>query len=288
MLRTLPITWLTEPVWLAGILVIGLLYALGVRYSAKVGLAHDLPWWRQVCFVAGLLVVFLALESPLDALVHIYQTAHMAQHILLFFAAAPLLLAGAPIMPIWRAFPIDSRRASLRWLMLHPRPRRLVLLVWRAVGASRAVWFLTVGNFIVWHLPVLYDLTPVNQYVRGLEHLCYLAAGLLFWGQVLPSPPLRPRMGYGEQSLWVAGIALSIQVVPLALILSASPLYAYYATLPRTPAMPTALQDQAAAGALMTLAGGGVISGLFMLLLWLWIEDDRRTEESDEETWRTW
>ena len=58
------------------------------------------PWfrhqrWRPVLFCAGLLLTFIALESPIDRGGDYYLfSLHMVQHMVLMMVAPPLLLLG--------------------------------------------------------------------------------------------------------------------------------------------------------------------------------------------------
>ena len=74
---------------------------------------------HELFFAAGLLVIVLALDSPLDALADKLFWAHMLQHILLLTLAPPLILLGRPWPRMWRALPLetaDARRPRTRSL----------------------------------------------------------------------------------------------------------------------------------------------------------------------------
>jgi cytochrome c oxidase assembly factor CtaG len=58
------------------------------------------PVWRLFSFAGGLGTVFFALASPLDAFGGLLLQVHMIQHLLLIMVAPPLILAGAPYLPI--------------------------------------------------------------------------------------------------------------------------------------------------------------------------------------------
>ncbi|MGH2516004.1 MAG: cytochrome c oxidase assembly protein, partial [Ktedonobacterales bacterium] len=241
--QALPWSWSFDPqIWL-GVAVVALLYTFGLRYSLRSGLTTQISWWRCACFAGGLATIILALESPLDAWSGIYLWSHMLQHLLLVLLAAPLLLLGAPLWPIWRATPLGARRGSLRWLMMHPKPRRLGLAIGRALGSPRVAWVAFVFVFDAWHVPALYDLTLRNQTVHDLEHALFLFTALLFWAQVIPSHPLKPKLNYGARAMYTmsAGFATSLPAIPLTF--AVTPIYGYYATLPRTPGMISAVTD---------------------------------------------
>ena len=73
--------------------------------------------WRGMCFAGGLLVVLVALDSPVERLADDWFWAHMLQHVLLMMVAAPLLVLGAPWLPFWRPLPLGLRRWLARMLV---------------------------------------------------------------------------------------------------------------------------------------------------------------------------
>ena len=77
-------TWGWEPSVVGGCLVLaaGYLAVAGAKLTR-----------RAAAFFAGIVVLFLALDSPLDTLGDTYLfSAHMAQHLLLILIVPPLLL----------------------------------------------------------------------------------------------------------------------------------------------------------------------------------------------------
>src|SRR5206468_4085573 len=58
------------------------------------------PPWRLAAFVGGLFALWIALGSPLAALDHQLLTIHMMKHLLLMAVGAPLILLGAPALPL--------------------------------------------------------------------------------------------------------------------------------------------------------------------------------------------
>ncbi|HKW23479.1 MAG TPA: cytochrome c oxidase assembly protein, partial [Ktedonobacterales bacterium] len=146
----------------------------------------------------------------------------------------------------------------------------------RFLFAPRTVWFLFVGDFMVWHLPILYNAALRQQPIHDAEHLLFLGTALLFWSQMIPSHPLKPRMSYARQAIYVVAAGAIMQFVALVLVYSGQPVYQFYATAPRPAgALPLAV-DQTTAGALMNLTGMIIFGTAFMVLTWFWLADDER------------
>ena len=73
--------------------------------------------WRAEAFYAGLVALVVATQPPLDGLADRSFSAHMVQHLLLQMVAPPLLVLGAPWLPVWRMLPTGGRHRLGRWLV---------------------------------------------------------------------------------------------------------------------------------------------------------------------------
>ena len=105
---------------------------------------------------------------------------------------------------------------------------------------------------IFWHLPGPYD-TAVRSCV-WLLHGSYLAAGILFWLQFIPSPPFRRRMPLLSQAL--ALIVTNLVMIGLAMALSifaSHSLYSIYQNVPGVTLPPFA--DQQIGAAILWVCG---------------------------------
>ena len=174
---------------------------------------------RSLWFYAGLAVLLLAVESPIDYWADDYFFVHMIQHLLLMFAAPTLIVAGAPWQPLLDALPGHSGRSMTREVLAGGWSRPL-----RAVGGFVLRPWVSVALFnaamIVWHLPGPFDLAETNQAVHiWLMHASFFVAGVLFWLQFIPSPPFRRRMPLVSQAaallvtnVVMIGIAMSLSI----------------------------------------------------------------------------
>ena len=69
----------------------------------------------------GTLTLWLALASPIDPMGQFLLTAHMAQHLILMSIAPPLVILGAPQVPLLRGLPRGSIRDGVaQWINLKP------------------------------------------------------------------------------------------------------------------------------------------------------------------------
>ena len=78
-----------------------LVYLRGWWLLRRAG-SPNLPPWRAVSFLLGLFSLWVALASPMDVFNGFVLTAHMLQHMVLMMIAPPLVLMGAPLVPMVR------------------------------------------------------------------------------------------------------------------------------------------------------------------------------------------
>src|SRR6266536_4777117 len=176
---------------------------------------------RSLWFYSGLGVLLLAVESPIDYWADDYLFAHMIQHLLLMFAAPSLIVAGAPWQPLLNGLPGRSGRSVTRGLLAGGwhgwvRPLRglgrLLLRPWVSVALFNAA-------MLLWHLPGPFGLAEENQAAHiWLMHGTMFGTGVLFWLQIIPSPPFRRRMPLLSQ----AGALLGTNVVMIGIAMTLS------------------------------------------------------------------
>jgi cytochrome c oxidase assembly factor CtaG len=226
--------------------------------------------WRAAAFWAGLVTLVLALDSVIDDQAEKLFWVHMTQHVMLMMVAAPLFVLAAPWIPMWKGLPLSTRRGLGAAYMRSPG-WRAVRAVGRKVVAPVPLWILFVFDLSVWHVPALYGLTLRNQAVHELEHVSFLVLAVLFWAQVIESPPLRPRLGEAARVAYVTLAATACWILAMVLAFAPSPLYAGYDTLASRPGGISALADQQLAAGIMWGPGSIAFAIFVFLALYRWL-----------------
>ena len=168
-------------------------------------------------FQLGLLIVLLALVSPMGYWSDMYIWIRAVQQLLVAVAGPALIVLGAPwtalaqlVRPRRNVSPpvggpaatAPSRHTQPRWPLAHP-------LVW--VIAFNAVW-------IGWQVPVLFDLARGDAVVALTEHASYIAAGIMFWLQISGSRPLSPQTPPLRRVKLLVGTVITTTVLGMVLV----------------------------------------------------------------------
>ena len=268
-------SWELNPSVLIPTAIFSALYARGWWQLHR--RASNLFGFSQLAaFFAGLSTIVFALISPLHAFAAWLLTVHMIQHLLLMMVAPPLILWGAPYLPLLcglpRQFSIDVVRPFLSSAVLRK--------VARFVSHPVFCWSAFISVNIGWHLPVMYELALRSAAWHEVEHFSFLSSALLFW-----LPIIQPRPWVAPTPRWLIlpyVILADFQNTALSalLIFYDRVVYPTYAAIPRITDL-TALEDQAAAGAIMWVA-----SSVFFLvplgLITVELMSTRRTRPSGQ------
>lgn len=230
-------------VTLASLSVLAGAYVVRARTLARRGAA--IAAVRVASFAAGVGVLAIALLPPFaDVAEGDLFVAHMAQHLLLVDVAPPLLLAGltGPLLrPLLAALPARALRR-----ITHP------------CVALPLAFALLVG----WHVPLLFDAAVRHEPLHVLEHVSFVAAGLLVWLPVLETVPAPVWFGTGAKLGYLLAWRLGQTALGNVLLWAPAPLYAAYAGADRIDPV----EDQRLGAALMM--GEGMVIFL-ALAVWL-------------------
>jgi len=262
--------WSWEPTVLLGLAALAVAYVLAWR-RGLLSADDDVSAWvgsprtRPGFFGAGLMVGFIALLSPIDTGGDQYLfSLHMIQHLLLMMVAPPLCILGLVGMRSRAAGPPDPWRKA--WaLLVSPWSAALVFS----------------GVLLVWHIPALYDATLTTEPIHVVEHLSFIAVGVLFWW------PLIDPMRGADRRRWVGTFAkitmLTASGVPATVLgllftVASHPFYDFYARAPRLWGL-TPVVDQQLAGVVMFGGGNLIYFAAVVVVFWRVFGDPARDEE---------
>jgi cytochrome c oxidase assembly factor CtaG len=223
--------------------------------------------WRLIAFQGGLLTIFLAAASPLHPLGELLLQFHMIQHMLLMMVAPPLLLLGAPLLPLLRGLPRPVLQGGLGPFFGSTSLQRLGQFLTHPIVCLIAF---TVSN-VAWHLPVLYELALRSEFWHNAQHIFFLSTGLLFWWPVVQPWPLRLRWPQWTIIPYLLFADIQNTALSAFLIFSERVVYPTYAAAPRVWGI-SALDDQAAAGAIMWVPGSVVFLIPVAILAIRWLD----------------
>src|SRR5215469_6590044 len=171
----------SESVLFTLILVFTALVYLRGWLSLRSGALKGTSAWRAFSFLLGLLLIWVALASPIAALDHELLTVHMLQHLLLMTLAPPLIWLGAPGGPLSHALP----RRLVERLIVPLRQSRAGTALGNLLGRPRFAWLAGCAALVGWHIPSIFLVGMLSAPWHLLEHLSFLATGLLFWWPVV-------------------------------------------------------------------------------------------------------
>lgn len=205
-------------------------------------------------FGLGMLMLGVALVSPLCRMASSLAWAHMLQHAIIVAVAPPLLLLGRPgavfgaALPVWYKATLDRLRITD-----HP------LSAGAIYGA--AIW--------LWHMPYFYQAALFNAGVHLLMYATLLAVSLAFWqgvAEALRAPGT--RSGFVAASL--VGTIIHTGLLGALLTFSQSPWYPLAGESTDSSGI-SPLEDQALAGLIMWVPMGAIyfVAGLAVVSAWL-------------------
>lgn len=241
-------TWTVSPV--ADVLIL-LATAGYLRLATRGG--QRWPRRRIAAWAGAVLVLVLALDSSVATYAHVLFWVHMVQHLMLIMVVPVLLVWAQPVRLV--AERGGPRLSGSVEAVLGARVTRAVTAPPVTLGLYTAVLVLT-------HLTGFQELVVANPWMHDLEVVLYLLSGYLFFVSLAGTERTPWNVPY---LLRLAVLAVSMGVDTLVgIVLMLTP----YAVAPGFDAGhpgwgPGALGDQEVAGAIMWVAG----DGLMMLLM---------------------
>jgi cytochrome c oxidase assembly factor CtaG len=252
---------------------LALLYWVGSRRTVTPKRTAAAQRWRDAAFYTAMFTLAVALASPIEPLSEQLFSVHMVQHVLLMLVAAPLVVLSRPWIRLWRALPLGGRRWLARGLSKGERAEPLRVAA-RFLGGPSASFALFSVSLLAWHTPPMFDATLSSGALHALEHTMFFVTAVLLFKQVIPSPPLRARLGETQRLLYVVAAMTVSWVLAVVLALAPSPLYTHYANLSPRPWGISALGDQQLAAGVMWVPGSITFVIVVFVYIHRWLAAD--------------
>lgn len=275
------------------LLSLGVLYSVGwwrLRKKTRGKRQKDgglVVRWRLISYLAGLVIVAIALMSPIDSLGQQLFFMHMIQHLLLIMIAPPLLLIANPMPFLLWGLPSALRLKAGRGIakLLH---REGSLRSWiRMVTGAGVIWIVWVASVILWHDPYLYNAALRSEFIHDLEHLTFFFSGMLFWWLVTGAGPrIHKQFGMvGRIAFVLAGVPPNM-LLGVILAFSTVVIYSYYEAVPTIWGIDP-LTDQTIGGVIMWIPGSMMFIIAALILTARLLDDEVAKPPLPIEKWST-
>jgi putative membrane protein len=255
--RAHPEVW----VLILGIIAIGV-YSVRVIGPKVVPVGTPIATTKQrTAFVAGVAMLWFISDWPLHDIAEQYlYSAHMIQHLLMAYVAAPLLLLATPR---WLADLLLADGGPIA---------RAVLWVTRPVPAG--VLFNAVT--ILLHAPGVVKFSVESGPMHYSMHLLLFASGLMMWMPICG--PIEERRLVPPAKMLYLFLQSIVPTVPAGwLTFAEDPVYKVYDHEPRLWGI-SVISDQQAAGAIMKVIGGFFLWTVIAVIFFRWASAEERRD----------
>lgn len=152
--------------------------------------AHPPRAGRHILFGAGMLALFLALQSPLDPMGERLFLAHQIQHMLLRMTGPMLIVLARPQAVLVAGLPASLRRR----LVVPVMTAGAVAGPYRHLVRPLPAFVVFVLSLYLWQIPRVHDVALRDEAIHWSMHLTMLAAGFVFFAMIfdrrdLPTAP---------------------------------------------------------------------------------------------------
>jgi cytochrome c oxidase assembly factor CtaG len=244
-------------------LALAIFLAGRARLARRSNVARPHVW----LFLGGWLVLALALVSPLHQGGERSFTLHMIEHELIMLVATFLLAASHAGGVLAWGLPAPLRR-TLGGSWKAPLAR-----LWRRLTEPVTATIIQAVVLWAWHAPALFDRALESDFWHASQHLCFVAASLLFWVAML-----NPRRGGSLLSAACLFLTMLVEGALGALMaLSSSPWYSAYADMGVSGIGLDPTTDQQLAGLIMWIPGGVVHGAAAIAILYRWLSTSEGT-----------
>jgi putative membrane protein len=246
-----PYRWSWNPEALVLVPLFLVLYVLAVRQ-------YPTPRWRIACFASAMGLLLAVTITPLETIAMNYLLViHLLQNVVLAEWAPLLAVLGLAPAVVAELAPFPGLRP-----LTHP-------------AVALPLWL---GNYMLWHLPWLYDTALRHPHsLLHLEHALYFSTGVLLWWSIVHDEP--HRIGWGVRAGVVFAAFVLGSPIGLVIALVPDPIYDFYVDAPERLWSLSAIEDQQLAGLLMAVEQAIVFFAVFAVCFLLFLAEEERRED---------
>lgn len=254
--------WDASPLIIGGCLLVLAIYIRG--YIRRRALGQRVSGWRAAAYVLGVVLTYIVLQSPVDALSDHIFWVHRIQHVALHHWIPMLLALSAPIPELVRGLPRGARRYGLRPILRS----RVVRGLWAFIQHPVVAPILFVGIIAFWLKPAIFQYATTNESVHELMHLSMLLEGIPFWWLILD--PTVGRISYGMRLILLWAIMLPQMFIGAYITFTSRVLYPVYTILDQGW-VTSYMRDQRLGGLVVWIPASmmSVVAALIVLRLWV-------------------
>jgi len=285
-------SWDWRPEVIIVLLMFGTLFLLGWRKLSAIS-GPPKNWrslgarWRPISYISGLLVIGIALMSPIEVLVQQLFFVHMIQHLLLIMVAPILLLLPNPMPFVLWGLPPSARLAVGDWLNSILNKGSPIGRALRKLTNPLVVWFIMIAFIIGWHDPIMYNAALRNELVHDIEHVTMFVAGMLFWWTVTGAGPrLHKNLSRPAKIAFVLAAIPPNMALGVVLSFAQAPIYSYYSDMPRLWGI-SVMDDQRFSGIIMWIPGSMMYLMAALVLIAQILSGEGRKPEPIEKQWHS-
>ncbi len=239
----------SPPFWLTTMILLTAAIYLRGWFAIRRTRPEQFTSLRLGSFFAGLAVLWLAIGSPMDGFADALLSAHMVEHLLLMSVVPPLLLFGAPVVPLLRGLPALVIRLTAPVIGSRALSRFGHWLITPLVA-----WLLMNITFLGWHVPAAYDFALEHENWHIVEHICFLASSLVFWWCLMQPWPTKARALTWGMLFYLVSADVVNTMLSAFLAFCDRPVYVFYLDHPN-PFGVSALEDQVLGAVIMWVFG---------------------------------
>lgn len=215
---------------------------------------------RRWLAALGVALIAVSLLPPVMTAARHYVFAESIQFITFALAAPGLIVLGAPWRPL---------RLPTGWLAARRQERTSFL--W-----STPFLVAFVGVCLVWRLPPVIDALARYPALLALELVTLLPAGTGLWLELVPSPPLRPRLPRPQRA---ALAAMSMWPIWIAAYVLGMSIHAVFRSYDPAGGILSAVADQEISVTMVWVAAGLCFMPIVFVSVLGWLGRDDAGEE---------